>query len=144
MKHDELRSIARNISESVTSGCGLIIGVYQVDVFGEAKSSTEGFIEIDFLNGTTHGGKPSSSLSDAVRLYKEALPGLCEKHGTTVYSFRQLTAKYWPDLRLGGFFTVTTEDAKRHRSTTEYAGISGARVKVQDNLGRLRPKHLTK
>lgn len=104
MKHDELRSIARNISESVTSGCGLIIGVYQVDVFGEAKSSTEGFIEIDFLNGTTHGGKPSSSLSDAVRLYKEALPGLCEKHGTTVSSFRQLTAKYWPDLRLGGFF----------------------------------------
>ena len=57
---------------------------------------------------------------------------------------RQLTAKYRPDLRLGGVFTVTIEDARKRRSTTEYAGVPGQRVKILDDLGRLRPKHLTK
>ena len=38
MKHDELRSIGHNIADSLASGCGLMIGVYDMDIFGEAET----------------------------------------------------------------------------------------------------------
>jgi hypothetical protein len=76
MKHAILKSIAHNIADSLASGIGLMIGVYQMDVFGEAAESPEGFIEVDFLKGVTSGAAPSLSLARAVHRYAEVLPNL--------------------------------------------------------------------
>ena len=62
MKFGELKSIGHNIADSLASGIGLMIGVYETDVFGEARATSAGFIEVDFLNGSTMGGTPSRTL----------------------------------------------------------------------------------
>src|SRR5215467_3308287 len=95
MKHNDLRSIAHNIADSFASGMGFLIGVYAIDVFGEAARSPERFIEVDFLTGKILGGKPSESLAGAVKLYCAALPRFCEKHRVSVSAFRELMARYF-------------------------------------------------
>jgi hypothetical protein len=47
MKFDELRSIAHNIADSLASGNGFLIGVYDMHLFGEASQSPEGFMTVD-------------------------------------------------------------------------------------------------
>jgi hypothetical protein len=49
MKIGILRAIAHNIADSLGSGCGLHIGVYDMNVYGEAKKSPGKVIAIDFL-----------------------------------------------------------------------------------------------
>jgi hypothetical protein len=53
MKFGTLKSIGHNVADSLASGVGLMIGVYEMDVFGEVTSTPEGFIEVDFLTGDT-------------------------------------------------------------------------------------------
>jgi hypothetical protein len=139
MKFDELRSIGHNIAHSLASGIGLLIGVYSTDVFGEAARSPEGFITVDFLAGTSVGGKPSPSLARAFELYRDALTDLCERHGTSPAIFRELTARYSVD-GYGAHFVVTAEDHQGHRSVDEYVGWEGKRPKVLDRQGRVRRK----
>jgi hypothetical protein len=137
MKFDELRSMAHNIADSLASGFGELIGVYEMDVFGEAGRSPEGFIEVDFLTGTSSGGHPSAYLTRAIALYGEALPSLCEKHGTSPSAVRQLRARYFTK-GLSTRFVVTVEDTEGRRSTDEYVGLPGRRARVLDSLGRIR------
>ena len=140
MKFGTLTAIGNNIADSVACGMGFMVGVYQMDVFGEASRTPEGYIEVDFLTGNTSGGQPSASLARGLRLYSEtALPQLCASHGGTVSEFRKLNVRFWPG-RLFGRYEVLVEDQKGHSSTAEYEGLSGKRVKVPDHLGRLRPK----
>jgi hypothetical protein len=144
MKHDELRSIAHNVADSLASGIGLLVGLYEMDVFGEAGRSQEGFIIVDFLTGTVSGGQPSQSLEEAVVRYRDALPKLCQKHATSIDAFRELTVRYSAGRSAedisGRRFVVTIEDQTGHRTSTEYGGLPGQRVKILDHLGRLRPK----
>jgi hypothetical protein len=139
MKHDELRSIAHNVADSLASGIGLLIGVYEMDVFGEARKSPEGFVAVDFLSGSTTGGPASASFVKAVGLYREALPELCGKHGVPVSSFRELTARYSVDS-MGGRVRVTVEDNNGRRSTDEYVGAPLRHVRTIDSLGRVRTR----
>jgi hypothetical protein len=139
VKFDDLKSIGHNIADSLACGPGLMIGVYGMDVFGEAARSPEHYIVVDFLTGTTSGGRPSPSLAKAITLYAEALAELCARHGTRKDAFRELTTRFWVDSR-GGHFTVTIEDQKGKRSTDEYRGLPGRRIRVRDSLGRIRPK----
>lgn len=76
MKHAELRAIVHNIADSLASGVGLIIGVYEMDVFGEAAQSQEGAITADFLMGDVVEGQPSVSLAHAVASYGKAFARL--------------------------------------------------------------------
>lgn len=138
MKHDVLTSIGHNIADSLASGVGLLIGVYQMDVFGEAAKSPEGFIEVDFLTGSTSGARPSPSLARAIRLYAEALPSLCERQGAAVSDFEQLVARYISRGPNDYQFTVEVVDRFGKRSRDHYAGLPGARPKTLDALGRLR------
>ena len=122
---------------------GLLIGHYVMDVFGEASRSPNRFITVDFLNGLVVEGKCSTSLADAISRYPAALRDLCSKAGGSVAEIRKTRVRYWTDVlghRLGDRFAVTLEDAAGRRSTTEYAGYPGRRVKTRDHLGRLRPK----
>ena len=137
MKFDDLRSIGHNIADSLASGIGLLIGVYEMDVFGEAARSPEGFITVDFLTGQTQGARPSSSLSRAIGLYAKALPRLCTKHRTTVGAFRTLSVRYSMTAQ-GRLFVVTVADHRGHQSTDEYLGSPGQRLRVVDHLGRVR------
>jgi len=141
MKHDELRSIAHNIADSLASGCGLMIGVYMIDVWEEVARSASGFIEVDFLNGTTIGGQVSATLSNVLRLYAEALPALCARHGTSSRAFEELSVCYY--LEYGRFrFDVHMKDKSGRSSVTKYGGLPGPRLKQIDEHGRLRPKRV--
>jgi hypothetical protein len=118
MKFGALKSIGHNIADSLTSGIGLMIGVYHMDIFGEAAASPEGFIEVDFLAGTTAGGAVSPVLARAARLYAEALDDLCSRHGASPSDFRRLTARFSG----GGArprFRVTVEDRNGRSSSDE-------------------------
>jgi hypothetical protein len=139
MKFGELKSIGHNISASLGGGIGILIGVYEMDVFGEAASSPEGFIEVDFLTGATSGGRLSPTLMKAIALYAGALAGLCEKHGTSPEAFRQLRTRYWVE-GLTGRYQVTVENHEGRVSVDEYCGLVGHRATLVDDQGRIRPK----
>ena len=139
MKFDELRSIGHNIADSLASGIGLLIGAYELDIFGEAVRSPERFITVDFLTGTSEGGAPSASLTRAIVLYRDAFADLCARHGTSPSAFRQVKARYSVD-RIGGRFVVIVEDQGGRRAEDEYVGLPGRRIKVLDRLGRIRPR----
>lgn len=142
MKFGELKSIGHNIADSLGSGIGLMIGVYEMDIFGEAANSPEGYITVDFLRGTTSGARPSLSLAKAISLYSEALGELCRKHGTAPEAFSELKARFSLDSH-GRRFVVTVGDCNGRRSTDEYLGLPGQRVMELDELGRIRPKRVT-
>jgi hypothetical protein len=139
VKHAELRSIVHNVGDSLGSGIGLLIGVYEMDVYGEASRSQDGSLTIDLLAGRVTEGTASSSLAEAVSMYRDALAKLCSKAGGSISELREATVRYWSDP-LGCRFAVTIEDTSGRRSTTEYVGVPGKRPKVMDALGRLRPK----
>lgn len=137
MRFGTLKSIGHNIADSLASGIGLMIGVYEMDVFGEAAATREGFIEVDFLTGEASGAKPSAELARALRLYAQALPDLCQRHGAEVSDFRQLAARF-SGRPMFEQFTVTVVDRQGRRSTDKYMGVPGKRPKVLDHLGRVR------
>lgn len=139
MKHAELRAIVHNVADSLGSGIGLMIGHYEMDVYGEAQRSPGGAITVDFLLGTVIEGEPSASLAGSVALYRDAFAGLCSKAGGSVDEFVEAKARFWSDA-LNRHFSVTVMGRDGRRSTTDYAGTPGQRVKVIDALGRLRPK----
>jgi hypothetical protein len=139
MKFDELRSIGHNIADSLASGIGLLVGVYEMDVFGEARRSPARCIVVDFLSGKIVEGKASPSLARAIALYGQALPGLCEKHRASPAMFRELSARYSADAH-GPRFVVTVEDHRGRRVVDEYVGAPGRRIRILDHLGRIRRK----
>jgi len=139
MKFGELRSIGHNMADSLADGNGLLIGTYVMDVFGEAKRSAVGFIEVDLLTGVSSGAIPSPSLARAFELYAKALPRFCEKHGVSSAAFRTLSARFFGDGHLRQFI-VTVENQEGRRATDKYAGVPGKRIKVLDRLGRVRKK----
>lgn len=95
MRHSDLKAVGHNIADSLASGVGFMIGLYQTDVFAEASAEAPGFVEVDFLCGTSTGSPVSPSFSGAVALYsKKALPALCEKHGVDLEQVKTLQARY--------------------------------------------------
>ena len=137
MKHAVLTSIAHNLADSLASGIGLMIGVYRMDVFGEAARSPEGYIEIDFLTGAISGARPSRSLARAVRLYRDALPDLCVRHGARLSDFRRLVVLYRGE-GLTAQFNVEVTDRRGRTSQDFYVGVPGARPLYRDVYGRVR------
>jgi len=129
MKHGSLKSLGHNIADSLASGIGLMIGVYEMNVFAEAASTSEGFIKVDFLSASLSGGDASSGLSRAIGLYRDALPTLCEKHGIDPKQIKTLEARYGTDPVYGPHFTVTVEDSDGRRSTDQYVGVPGKRLR---------------
>jgi hypothetical protein len=138
VKFDCLRSIAHNVAASLASGCSVLVGAYEMDIFGEAARSPEGFIAVDFLTGAASGGTPSAALAAAIAKYREGLADLRLKHGVPAGAFKQLSARYAASP-LGIRFVVTVTDQTGRTSIDEYEGEDGRRPKVLDGLGRVRP-----
>lgn len=51
----------------------LLVGCYEVDIFAEAAGSPVGYIEVDFLTGTSSGSPMSPTLTKVITLYRELL-----------------------------------------------------------------------
>jgi hypothetical protein len=135
VKHAVLTSVGHNISDSLSCGMGFLIGIYGTDVFGEAALNPDGFIEVDFLTGTS-AGRVSPSLAKAIRLYAEVLPRLCERQGVTVADFGRLTTRYVG--KAGYHFIVEVTDRRGKTSRDRYVGVASERPKIVDSLGRVR------
>src|SRR6476620_10108650 len=104
MKFGEIKSIGHNVPDSFASGCGFLIGYYEIDVFGESNTP-EGYIVVDFLAATTEGGQPSRSLARAVTLYSCALKALCDRHKVELSTFKTLRARLGIDSVYGRHIT---------------------------------------
>ena len=139
MKIGTLRSIAHNIADSLGGGCGILIGVYEMNVFGEAKRSAGGVITIDFLAARATQGRASRALLSAIVKYRKALPVLCAKQGASIEDFKMLTARYSGDV-FNRLTVVTVRDRLGRCYVDEYVGIPARRIKVTDHLGRIRTK----
>ena len=131
LKFGELKSIGHNIADSLGSGICLLVGYCETDIFAEAAGSPAGYIEVDFLTGTSSGSPTSSTLTKVIKLYQDALDRLCASHGANASAFAALTARFATDSRYGGHFTVTVDD-QRGRSIDEYLGTPGRKLKVRD------------
>jgi hypothetical protein len=129
MQFGKLKSIGHNIAHSLASGIGLMIGTYEMDIFGEAKSSNEGFINVDFLNATATGGAISTGLAKAILLYRDALPSMCAKHGLEFGVIKTLQVRYAVDPVYGRHFTVKIESISGKSAVDRYAGFSGERLR---------------
>jgi hypothetical protein len=129
MKLGELKSLGHNIADSLASGIGLLIGVYEMNVFAEAAAEKEGFVVVDFLGGSTTGTNVSASFRRAVRLYREQLPDLCAKHGIELTVLARLEARYGTDPVYGPHFTVTVEGRDGKQSVDQYLGVPGKRMR---------------
>ncbi|MEO7756071.1 MAG: hypothetical protein ABIS07_05800 [Dokdonella sp.] len=136
VKIGELKSLGHNIADSLASGIGLLIGVYDMDIFGEAAASTPGFIEVDFLCAKTSGSVISPSLQRAINLYCAALPALSAKQGIDVSLIRTLTARFGTDSVCGAHFRVIVEDVAGRRSVDQYIGSPGRRFRAETAQGR--------
>ena len=139
-KFGVLKSIGHNMAASLASGVGLPVGYVTTDVFAEAARGPEGHVTVDFLSGRAAEERISEPLALAIVLYARFLPDLCRRHGVDFGDLRELTARYW---RVGSDdgFSVTVEDRSGRRCADEFSS-SGARIKVRDSLGRIRPKQV--
>jgi hypothetical protein len=132
VKLGNLKSLGHNVADSVASGIGLLVGVYTMNVFAEAESEEPGYIEIDFLEATTSGVPSSSSLRQAIALYRKALPELATKHGIDAREIQTLSARFGTDKVYGPHFTVTVASKDGRRSTDRYVGVPGKRMNTKE------------
>ncbi|MBX3563107.1 MAG: hypothetical protein KF730_00885 [Sphingomonas sp.] len=139
MKHAPLCAIGHNLADSMACGMCFVIGMYQVDMFGEAMRSEGGVLTVDFLAGKITQGVASPSLARAAELYAGELPAFCRKHGATVEDFTELTAAFHHDPA-GNYVVVAVTDSDGRRSAIDYAGLPLRRPQLLDSLGRRRPK----
>ena len=129
MKFGNLKSLGHNLADSIASGIGLFIGVYEMNIFAEAAASNEGYITVNFFSGMTIGAIPSESLSRAICLYRDELPRLCVKHGIDVTKIKTLEARFGTDQAYGPHFKVAVETLQGKTSTDQYVGLPGKRLR---------------
>ena len=139
MKIGVLRAISHNVADSLGCGIGLLIGVYDLNVFGEAMRSPGGVICIDFLAGTATRGKVSRRLAAAIAKYRDVLPVLCAKSRASIEDFRTLTACYSSDT-FNRRIVVRVRDRRGRCCVDEYIGTPARHVKVLDPRGRIRTR----
>jgi hypothetical protein len=66
MKHGALTSIAHNIADSMGSGIGFMIGLWDMAIYTEAAKSPNGYITVDLMTGAVSGGPTSQNLTKAI------------------------------------------------------------------------------
>lgn len=121
----------------MASGLGFVIGYQAMDVFGEAASSPDGLIEVDFLKGLIVRGEASDNLRAAASRFAEVLPEFCQSNGAQATDFKALCAIF-DATSLERRVLLLVTDQNGHSSSTEYAGIPLKRLKILDSLGRIR------
>jgi hypothetical protein len=138
MKFDVLRSVGHNIAHSLSSGVSLIVGEYEFYIYGEAAKSPAGYMDVDFLTGTTAGMEPSPALARVIVKLAAALPGICERQGVSVLAFRRLEARYIGAWNGGLLVKVETCDGRSAQD--DYSWQNGARPRLPGPRGGTRRK----
>lgn len=133
MNLGKLKSLGHNLADSFASGMGLLVGIYDMNVYAEAAASEDGYIKVNFLAATTIGSPTSASLTRAIELYRDALPGLCAKHGLNRNDIKTLDVRFGTDPAFGPHFSVTVESFDGKFSTDQYVGIPGRRLRHARN-----------
>ncbi|MBG6203667.1 hypothetical protein IWQ48_004827 [Labrenzia sp. EL_13] len=141
MKHRRILAVAHNYADSLACGVGFVVGHCSTDIFGEAAKNTDLCIEVDFLAGRVVTGNCSKTLAAALRLYKTGFEAFCVRSRVHRTDFSVFRARYF-QLPTAPRYTIFVKDRFGKSSSREYEGFSGKRVKVLDNLGRLRPKNI--
>lgn len=138
-KHTTLHSIAHNWADSLACGLGFALGdLYMSDIFAEAELSEAKYISVDFLTGKIAGGEASESLQNVIRLYCERFPHFCEKHSAKRDEYREFTAVFSAGaLGCEPRLEIIVADAKGKRSSIQYHGRLGRRVRVMDKDGKI-------
>lgn len=132
MRHADLKAVGHNIADSLASGLGFMIGMYHSDVFAEASAAAPGYIDVDFLRGSTSGAPASPSLRIAVALYsQQALPALCARHAVDRSQVAVLRARFDIHPPYGCRFIVTVEDSRGKRSAGHYVGRPGRMMRLR-------------
>ena len=129
MKLGELKSLGHNLAHSFASGIGLLVGVYEMDVFAEAAASDPGYIEVNFIDASTTGSAISTTLHGAIKCYSNAIPELCKKHSMNPSQIKTLIARFSTDTVYGPHFTVLVESIDGRSSTDRYIGFLGKRLR---------------
>ncbi len=130
-KNGVLRAIGHNMADSMASGCGLLVGVWSMNVFAEAARSSNGHIIVDFLNGEILAGDASVNLQKAAKRYSEALPDFCTKHGAQIAEFQRLEARVGLHLNRRPRFIVTIDDRLGRTFVDTYFGLPGRRARIR-------------
>ena len=138
MKLAQLKAVGHNIADSMAAEIGLMIGYYPVKLFEECG---RGHIDLNLLDGSVSGAAISRHLGRYFELYRKVLPEFCAKHKVRLDQFAVLSVRF-RNTSYGNSFIVTVGDQTGRRSTVEYVGSPGRRVKALDHLGRVRPKKL--
>lgn len=128
-KKGVLRAIGHNIADSMASGCGVMVGVWSLDIFGEAARSPGGHIIVDFLHGTIIAGNASENLAKATVAYADALPNFCKRHGVQVSEFKKLEARFGLQRNRQPRFVVSIEDGLGRTFVDTYIGRPGHRAR---------------
>lgn len=137
MKHAVLTSIAHNITDSFASGAGLMVGVYDINIWAAVAETPSRQLDIDFLTGECCSAT-SGHLAHAIQLYVKALPDLCRRQDVDISDFTGLKVRFVgaPPLHR---VEITVTDRLGRTSKDIYFGAPLKRGKALDRLGRLRP-----
>ncbi|MDO5657918.1 MAG: hypothetical protein Q4G36_06310 [Paracoccus sp. (in: a-proteobacteria)] len=139
MKHDDIRSVAHSIADSLACGVSLMTGFYDLRVYEDAGRSESGILTIDLLNGIVVVGTPSSDLASAVMLIPKEFDRLSRSKGFERKDCRAALAVFHADLIMP-WFTLVIEDSSGRVAETDYQGVPARRVRELDPRGRLRRK----
>jgi hypothetical protein len=86
-------------------GYGFLVGLLNMDVFGDADRSPAGKIEI--LAGIRVEGEASAATILAAAKYRDALPGRCPRQDASAADFRVRLVRLYSDAA-GPRFDVTS------------------------------------
>lgn len=101
--------------------------MFEMELYAQVARSDEGYLTLDFLSGQREGAEPSATLWLAFRLYREALPALCEGAGVSVGDFAELRARFAVDRRYGGWFTLWVATPDGRSAEDVYVGVPARR-----------------
>ena len=134
MKHSELHAIVHNVAASLGAGVSMLTGFYTLDLFGNAASSKDRRVTIDFITGCVIEGQPDRSTVIAAGLSAGALRRLVSEAGGSIADLTEASATYFGNRT----FTVSVTDAGGKKTSADYQDHSGKRIRELDQQGRIR------
>jgi hypothetical protein len=139
MKHSQLKSIAHSLAASLASGCSLMTGGYDLDIYDDAGRSPGNELVVDLLNGEVVAGSPSPQVREAISHLPRNFKRLCDVAGVAGGDGPRATARFYVSTVHAGFHLVVADRAGRV-TETEYAGTQARRALELDAKGKIKRK----
>jgi hypothetical protein len=137
MKHSQLKSIAHSLAASLASGCSLMTGVYDLDIYDDAGRSPGNELIVDLLNGVVVAGAASPQVSAAVVQLPPNFRRLCAAADVACCDGVGATARFYVTAVHAGFHLVVA-DSDGRVTETEYEGTQARRALELDAKGKIR------